>query len=383
MSLLARERRPLDPAGELLGVRSLPKVSLHDHLEGALREQTILELGAELGLELPAGDPEDLAAWFLHRADAGSLVAYLESFWMTDAVMQTVPGLHRVAREYVLDLAADGVVYGEVRWAPEAKQRNELTLDEVVEAVQAGIEDGMAGATAGGRPIEVRQLLCAMRNGRRAREIAELALRHRDRGVVGFDIAGPETGYPAGAHRDAFDLLAHELFPVTVHAGEADGPASIAGALVDGRALRLGHGVRIAEDLGPRDELGPVARWVRDRRVALETSPTSNLHTGAVAAWGDTMADHPFERLRRLGFTVTVNTDNRLMSQTTLSHDLARLTQAFGYGLDEHERFQLDAARAAFVDHDVRTRIIERIRDGFAAARTRRRLSAYIPGLRG
>lgn len=346
----------------------LPKVSLHDHLEGALRESTIVEIGTGLGLVLPAEEPQALSAWFAERAHAGSLVAYLESFWITDAIMQTAENLHRVAYEYALDLAADGVVYAEVRWAPEAKLRGGMTLDEAVETVQAGLEAGVSEARKAGRDLVVNQLLCAMRNGPHAPAIADLSLRHRERGVVGFDIAGPERGFAPSMHKEAFDLLARNLMPVTVHAGEADGIDSIASALVDGRALRLGHGVRIIEDVSVTDAgvvTGHVASWVRDRGIILETSPTSNLHTGAYPNSEGGLAAHPFEMLRRAGFAVTVNTDNRLMSQTTLSAELAKLADAFGYGHDDLLTFQLTAAAGAFVDQDARRALAAKIRAGF------------------
>lgn len=362
-----REVRPLPAAGAALRVRELPKVSLHDHLEGGLRESTILEVGRSLGLALPADDVESLGDWFLRAANSGSLVTVLESFWMSVAVMQTAEVLSRVACEYVLDLASDGVIYGEVRWAPENMLTKGLTLDDAVEAVRSGLDTGMAMAAAQGHRIVVRQLLTAMRNGANSLEIARLAVRWRDRGVVGFDIAGPEAGFPPSRHRAAFELLASELFPTTIHAGEAEGVDSIRSALVDGRASRLGHGVRIMEDIvttGADTRLGVVARWVRDHGVVLETSPTSNLQTGAVA--DSSLADHPFDLLYRLGFAVTVNTDNRLISQTTLSNEIALLCDAFGYGLPDLERFQLNALSAAFVDAGERAQLEALVRQGHA-----------------
>jgi adenosine deaminase len=264
-------------------------------------------------------------------------------------------------------------VYGEVRWAPEQHLQGGLTLDETVEAVQAGIEEAVDAA--GGR-IRVGQLVTAMRHADRSLEIAELAVRHRDAGVVGFDIAGAEAGFPASNHRAAFDHLASELFPVTVHAGEADGLASIRSALVDGRALRLGHGVRIFEDVTLSDagdgstlaSLGEVASWVRDREIPLEVSPSSNLQTGAIAAWGDDLADHPFDVLYQLGFRVTVNTDNRLMSGTSLSKELALLAGTFGYDLDDLAAFQINAALGSFLPLEDREEIIATITSGFSEA---------------
>jgi adenosine deaminase len=360
--------------GSRIGLRSLPKISLHDHLDGGLRPQTIIELAEPLGIELPATTAPELAAWFAEKSDSGSLVEYLKTFDVTIAVMQTAEGLTRVAREFVEDLAADGVIYGELRWAPEQHLQGGLTLDETVEAVQRGIDAAVDQVRGNGGWIRAGQLVSAMRHLDRGTEIAELALRHRDLGVVGFDIAGPEAGFPASRLHQAFDVLARACFPATVHAGEADGVESIRGALVDGHALRLGHGVRIAEDITIErsdDEstfvtLGRVAQWVKDRGIALETSPSSNLQTGAIAAWGSTMADHPFDLLYQLGFRVTVNTDNRLMSATTLTRELGLLADAFGYDLDELEAFQLNAAEVAFLPLEDREELIERIGAGFA-----------------
>lgn len=353
-------------------LRALPKVSLHDHLDGALRPQTIIDLGEAAGLELPTTDADELGAWFLGQSTTGSLVDYLRSFDITTAVLLDAAGLERVAREYVVDVAADGVVHGEVRWAPEQSATAGLSLDGAVEAVLAGLEAGAAEVRAAGGSTTVTLLVCAMRQNDRSDEIAELALRHRDRGVVGFDIAGPEKGFPPSAHRAAFERVAAAHLPVTVHAGEADDLPSIASALLDGRALRLGHGTRLALDIteaGGRPVLGPLATWVRDRGVALELSPTSNLHTGAFAHWGDRMTDHPFDLLYRSGMTVTVNTDNRLMSATTLTADLAALVEAFGYGLPELQEFQVNAAQAAFLPAPARADLVEMIRTGFAVAR--------------
>ena len=356
-------------------LEALPKVSLHDHLDGGLRPQTIIELAADAGIELPTSDADELAAWFAEKSNSGSLVEYLKTFDITTAVMQSREGLERVAREAVLDLAADGVVWGELRWAPEQHQQGGLSLDETVEAVQAGIDAGVQEARSLGHRIRIGQLVSAMRHADRGLEIAELAVRHRDNGVVGFDIAGAEAGFPASRLRDAFDHLAASFFPATVHAGEADGLESIRGALLDGRALRLGHGVRLAEDIEITTEgestfarLGTLAEWVKDRGIALETSPSSNLQTGAIAQWGDELVDHPLDLFYQLGFRVTVNTDNRLMSGTTLSRELALVAEAFGYGLDDLLAFQLNAAEAAFLPVEDRVELAEMIVEGFEAA---------------
>ena len=337
-------------------------------------------LADEIGHKLPSTDAVELGKWFRDSADSGSLPQYLETFAHTCAVMQTRSGLTRVAREFVQDLHKDGVIYGELRWAPEQHLRGGLTLDEVVDAVQDGLEQGMDAVDAKGGFIRTGQLVTAMRHNDRGLEIAELAVRHRNNGVVGFDIAGAEKGFLPSRHKLAFEYLASELFPCTVHAGEADGIESIEDAIVSGRAQRLGHGVRIVEDVlvsesqGDTDfvQLGPVARWVYDHGIALELSPSSNLQTGAIEEFGEEIGDHPFGILYDLGFNVTVNTDNRLMSGTSLTRELRLLTEAFDFELDDLEQFQLNAAGAAFQDLEDREELKEIILEGFEEQRRKR-----------
>lgn len=360
--------------------QALPKISLHDHLDGGLRPATILEIADAEGVALPMDtetgaaidDAGRLGQWFADQSDSGSLVEYLKTFDVTTAVMQSEAGLERIAREFVEDLVADGVVVGEIRWAPEQHVQGGLSLDAAVEAVQAGIDGAVAAARKAGSVIYVGQLVTAMRHLDRSVEIAQLALRNRDKGVVGFDIAGPEQGFPPRRFVEAFDLLAREMFPVTIHAGEADGVESIRSALVDGRALRLGHGVRIAEDIGnlaaadsSEADLGRVARWVLERGIPLETSPSSNIQTGAIEAWGTSIEDHPFDALYRLGFAVTVNTDNRLMSATTLTKELELLVDAFGYGIEDLLAFQLNAAQGAFLQWGESEEIIDLLLEAY------------------
>jgi adenosine deaminase len=367
--------------GTHIDIQKLPKISLHDHLDGGLRPQTILELAHIDGLELPTdpetGKPIDsalrLGQWFADQSDSGSLVEYLKTFDITTGVMQTPGGLERVAREFVEDLADDGVSYAEIRWAPEQHLQRGLTLDAAVEAVQSGLDQGVTNCADRGHQIQVGQLICAMRHLDRGLDIAQLALRHRDKGAVGFDIAGPEAGFPPIRMNDAFELLASEMFPVTIHAGEADGVESIRSALVDGHAVRLGHGVRIAEDIknlgasGAEDAgLGLVATWVLNHQIPLETSPSSNLQTGAVAAWGSEMKVHPLDALYRLGFAVTINTDNRLMSGTTLTKELFLVAETFGYGLDDLLAFQLSAANASFVSLERKEALVDQLLGAYA-----------------
>ena len=359
-----------------MDIASLPKISLHDHLDGGLRSQTIIELAAEIGHELPSTNSFELAGWFADNADSGSLERYLSTFQHTVGVMQTRAGLERVAFEAVMDLAADNIIYAELRWAPEQHLNLGLTMDEAVEAVQDGLERGMEAIGDDGGFIRTGQIVIAMRHADNALEVAELAVRHRNDGVVGFDIAGAEEGFLPSNHQVAFDYLASELFPCTVHAGEGSGIDSIKDAIVSGRALRLGHGVRLVEDImfsrtdGDTDlvVLGPVAQWVHDRQIALEVSPSSNLQTGAFSLLGDTMADHPIDIMYDLGFNITVNTDNRLMSSTSLTKELQILVDTFGYKLADLEQLQLNAAEAAFQAVEEREELIEMIEAGFAEA---------------
>ncbi len=353
---------------------SAPKALLHDHLDGGLRPRTIVELAADVGHELPAQSVEPLADWFQRQASSGSLERYLTTFEHTVGVMQSPDALARVARECAADLAADGVVYAEVRYAPEQHLEHGLTLDEVVAAVQEGFEDGMADAAESGTPIRVGTLLTAMRHAARSREIAELAVRHRDHGVVGFDIAGAEAGYPPSRHLDAFDYLHRENFHVTIHAGEAFGLPSIWEAVQVCGTDRLGHGVRIVDDvdlLGGRDDhgrprarLGRLAAWVRDARIPLELCPSSNVQTGAAA----TVAEHPVTMLKDLRFRVTVNTDNRLMSATSMSRELELLAKEAGWTLADARWVTINALKSAFIPFDERLALIEDVvKPGYAA----------------
>ncbi len=331
-------------------VRRAPKVLLHDHLDGGLRPATVIDLARATGYAaLPTEDAERLGAWFRQGADRKSLESYLEGFRHTVGVMQTQAAIERVAAECAEDLAADGVVYAEVRYAPELSTQQGLGLDAVMDAWLAGFRRGAAAAEAAGHPIVIRAIVTAMRQYARSVEIAELAVRYRDMGVVGFDIAGPEAGFPPSRHLDAFQLIHRADFHVTIHAGEAFGLPSIWEALQWCGAERLGHGVRIADDIDQapdgRYTLGRLAAFVRDTRVPLEMCPTSNVHTGAVAS----IEEHPVDLLRRLRFRVTVNTDNRLMSGVTLSSELGLLARTFGFGLSELQWLTLNAMKSSFL----------------------------------
>ena len=349
-------------------IRRAPKVLLHDHLDGGLRPGTIVELARENGYDnLPETDADKLGIWFREAADSGSLERYLETFAHTCAVMQTRDALFRVAAECAEDLAEDGVVYAEIRYAPEQHLESGLSLEEVVEAVNDGFREGEKRAKENGHRIRVGALLTAMRHAARALEIAELANRYRDSGVVGFDIAGAEAGFPPTRHLDAFEYLKRENNHFTIHAGEAFGLPSIWQALQWCGADRLGHGVRIIDDIEVADDgsvqLGRLAAYVRDMRIPLEMCPTSNLQTGAATSY----AEHPFGLLRKLQFRVTVNTDNRLMSGTSMSREFEHLIGAFGYTLDDMLWTTVNAMKSAFIPFDERLAMIsDVIKPGYA-----------------
>jgi adenosine deaminase len=349
-------------------IRRAPKVLLHDHLDGGLRPRTVVELAESTGYRgLPTTDVAELGRWFRDAADSGSLVSYLETFAHTCGVMQTEESLVRVAAEAAEDLAADGVVYAEVRYAPELFVENGLAIEAVVEAVQEGFALGTRRAAEQGHGIRIGTLLCGMRQHARALEIAGLAVRYRDAGVVGFDIAGPEEGFPPSRNLDAFEYLRTNNAHFTIHAGEAFGLPSIWEAIQYCGAQRLGHGVRIVDDIEVDDggdvALGRLANYVRDTRIPLEICPSSNVQTGAVRS----IAEHPIGLLAKLRFRVTVNTDNRLMSGCTVSSEFAALVETFGYGWADLQWFTINAMKSAFLDFDQRLDLINNvIKPGYA-----------------
>jgi adenosine deaminase len=366
------------PKIDLASLRRAPKVLLHDHLDGGMRPATVIELAAEAGHALPTTDPDELQAWFTEGANRRDLDLYLQTFEHTVACMQTPDHIERVAAECVEDLADDGVVYAEVRMAPELCIEQGLTPDQAVEAMLAGFERGKQG-----RRIEVGLLVTAMRHAARSTEIAEVALRHRDQGVVGFDIAGSESGNPPSRHLDAFRIVAQANSHITIHAGEAFGLPSIWEALQICGAERLGHGVRIIDDIevdaDGKVSLGRLAAYVRDRRVPLEMCPTSNVNTGVC----DTIAEHPIGLLRQLRFRVTVNTDNRLMSDISMSREFAKLHEAFGWGWDDFEWLTINAMKSSFWPFDKRLRIIdEQIKPGYAALKAEALGATYAAAVR-
>ncbi|GAB3421417.1 adenosine deaminase family protein [Flindersiella endophytica] len=359
-----------------------PKVLLHDHLDGGLRPATIVELAESIGHELPTRDASALGRWFRESADSGSLERYLETFDHTVAVMQDRESLVRVAAECAEDLARDGVVYAEVRYAPEQHLNGGLTLAQVVEAVRDGFAEGEKRAAGTGHPIIVRQIVTAMRHAARSREIAELSVRYRDEGVVGFDIAGAEAGYPPTRHLDAFEYLQRENAHFTIHAGEGFGLPSIWQAIQWCGAHRLGHGVRIVDDITLGSDgtatLGRLAAYVRDTRIPLEMCPSSNLQTGAAPS----IAEHPIGLLTRLRFRVTVNTDNRLMSGTSMAREFSLLAEAFGYDLSDFQWFTVNAMKSSFLPFDQRLAVInEVIKPGYAALSAERAFAQMQHGI--
>jgi adenosine deaminase len=363
-------------------IAAAPKVLLHDHLDGGLRPATIVDLAEDIGHDLPTRDADELAAWFVDMASSGPLERYLETFSHTVAVMQQRDALVRVAAECAEDLAADNVVYAEVRYAPEQHLGGGLSLEQVVEAVEEGFRLGESRAAAAGHPIRVATLLTAMRHAARSAEIAALTVAYRDAGVVGFDIAGAEAGFPPTRHLDSFEYLRRENSHFTIHAGEAFGLPSIWEALQWCGADRLGHGVRIIDDVTTRPdgtaELGRLAAYVRDKRVPLEMCPSSNVQTGAAAS----IAEHPIGLLTRLRFRVTVNTDNRLMSGTSMSRELTLLADAFGYDLDDFQWFAVNAMKSAFIPFDQRLELINNVvKPGYAALAAQRAFASVRGGV--
>jgi adenosine deaminase len=341
----------------------LPKVLLHEHLDGVLRPKTIVEL-ARIGKyeQLPTADPGQLAQWFHRGANQGSLPKYLEGFAHTIAVMQTEEALERVAYEQAEDLARDSVVYFETRFAPVFHTRKGLSHQQVVSAVLRGLERGRKdfGVSSG-------LIICAMRNMEVSLEMAELAVDFRERGVVGFDLAGEEGGYPPKKHVDAFHYIQRQNFNITIHAGEGFGKESIWQAIQYCGAHRIGHGTRLIDDIAVADgkavKLGDLAQYVLDKRVPLEICLISNVHTGAAHR----LEEHPFKIFYQEKFRVTLNTDNRLMSDTTMTKEFEAARDTFGLSLDDFERLTINAMKSAFLPYDKRCDFIYSvIKPGYA-----------------
>ena len=346
--------------------RKLPKILLHDHLDGGLRPATILELADEIGHNLPSNGQHELVEFFRAGANSRDILQYLATFEHTLAVLQTPAALHRVAREAVEDLANDGVIYAEVRFAPELHP-GAGDLDAAIEAVTTGFAAGMADFNQ----IRVNTIVCAMRTEQRSAEVADAAVRWSRRsgsGVVAFDLAGAETGFPPSDHADALAVAAEGRIHITIHASEPPGIELIVDALACG-AERIGHGVRLIEDCSIDEhgalKLGPLAVSIRDREIPLELCPSCNVQIGAVP----TIADHPIGSFLRAGIKATVNTDNRLMSGVTVSSEVAAVARAFNLSFDEVEQMQHNAAEAAFDTSDCKTALHQQITAGFASHR--------------
>lgn len=395
-SLLAKEK----PSAE--EIKALPKVLLHEHLDGGLRPATIIDIAKEIGYtQLPSHDPEELSRWFYDMCNSGSLVKYLHCFDHTIAVMQRAKDLLRVARECVLDLAADGVIYAELRYAPELFVNAELNDDKIVQAIQDGFQEGMEivnssnahDFVANGQdpsmalylyPIRIESLLCSLRqhSNEIAERIADLCVKYRDLGVCGFDIAGPENGFPPHRHLTAFNTLRKENMHFTIHAGEDFGLPSIWQAIQVCGSDRLGHGVRLVDDIyqdvdgvavpvqmselenlhetgTDHFKLGRLAHYIRDKRITLEVCPTSNLQTGCVPS--NRLSEHPIHLLHRLRFRITVNTDNRLMSSTSMSNEFQQLVDTFGWTFADMQRVTINAIKSAFIPFDQRIELIKKI----------------------
>lgn len=347
-------------------LRKLPKVLLHEHLDGVLRPRTVIALANDVAYpDLPTKDPEQLAQWFHQGANQGSLAKYLEGFKHTIAVMQTEEALERVAYEQAEDLSKDGVVYFETRFAPLFHTQKGLTHQQVVAAVLKGLARGRQDFG-----IQSGLIICAMRNMNVSLEMAELAVDFRARGVVGFDLAGEEGGYPPKKHVDAFHYIQRENFNITIHAGEGFGKESIWQAIQYCGAHRIGHGTRLIDDIAVADRkavrLGDLAQYVLDKRIPLEICLLSNVHTGATPS----LEQHPFKVLYQEKFRVTLNTDNRLMSNTTMTEEFAAAAQTFGLTIDDFEKITINAMKSAFLPYDKRCELIYKtLKPGYARIR--------------
>ncbi|MFP4362538.1 MAG: adenosine deaminase [Spirochaetia bacterium] len=346
-------------------IRRIPKVELHDHLDGSVRPETIVDLANEYNVILPEQTPEKLAHWFHRGADRKNLAQYLEGFGVTLSVMQRPEALERIAYESILDLATDNVVYAEIRFAPVLHLEEGMNQEQVIEAVLKGLEQGKKETGT-----EYGVILCAMRNQKISLEIAELAVNYRAKGVVGFDLAGDEFGHPPKKHLDAFEFIRRKNFNITIHAGEAFGVESIWQALQICGAHRIGHATRLIEDMavtGTRiEKMGSLSHFIKDKRVPLECCLSSNIQTGAA----ESLDTHPFQIYYRNNFRVMLGTDNRLMSNTTMTKEMQIAVEYYNLTLRDLEKLTLNAMKSAFIHHDKRIKIIyDVIKPGYAKVR--------------
>lgn len=350
-------------------IRTLPKVILHDHLDGGLRPQTVIELAKDIKYKkLPTTDAGELAEWFRRGARRGSLRLYLEGFTHTCAVMQTKEALERTAYEMMEDMHKDGVVYVETRFAPVYHTEKGLKREEVVAAVLKGLERGKSDFG-----VQYGLIISAMRDMKLSLEMAELAVSFREQGVVGFDLAGEEGGFPPKKHVDAFHYIQRENFNITIHAGESFGKESIWQAIQWCGAHRIGHATRLVEDMKISEDdptevlsMGYLAQYVLDKRIPLEICLTSNVDTAAVKS----IEEHPFGIYYRYKFRVTLNTDDRLMSNTTMTKEFKLAQEVFGLTLNDIEKLTINAMKSAFVPYKKRIEIIyDIIKPGYLKAR--------------
>lgn len=345
----------------LEAIQRLPKTDLHVHLDGSLRLATILDLASRDGITLPASDPEGLARAMHCGENTGSLVEYLKAFDITLRVLQTEEALHRAAYELAADAAAENVRYMEVRYAPMLHTRRGLPLTRVVEAVLAGLR---AAETDHG--IRSNVIICGIRNisAESSLEMAQLAVAYKGRGVIGFDLAGAEYDHPAKHHREAFQLIRNNNINCTIHAGEAYGPESVKQAIHVCGAHRIGHGCRLRED-------GDLLHYVNDHRIALECCPSSNVQTGAVKD----LSSHPLKLYYDLGLRVTVNTDNRLITDTTVSKELYLVHQHMGFTLKDLKQVVLNGFKSAFLPFHERRAMLREINGELSAFEGRTSMS--------
>ena len=336
-------------------IRRIPKVELHEHLDGGLRPETIIELAKERNITIPSTDPVELKEWFKRGCIQKSLTLYLETFSVTLSVMQDKEALYRIAKEEILDLAKEHVVYAEIRFAPELHTKKGLNLEEVVTAVLKGLEAGRKETGT-----EFGLILSAMRNEDPSisLEVAELAVAFSDRGVVGFDLAGDECGHPPKKHIEAFNYIRSKNFNITIHAGEAFGLESIWQAIQLCHADRIGHGTRIVEDMtienGELVKMGSLALYILDKCIPLEMCLTSNVGTGAVEDY----ESHPFPMLFKNHFRVFLCSDNRLMSDTNLTKEMTIAVEKYGFSIQDLEKVTINAMKSAFIHHNQKLDII-------------------------
>ncbi len=328
-------------------IEKLPKTDLHVHLDGSLRLKTILELADKGRIELPSHDEDGLRRAMNLGQNCGSLVEYLKAFDVTLRVLQTADALTRAAYELAEDAARENVRYMEVRYAPMLHTRRDLKLTQVVEAVLEGLR-----AAQDRFGIESNVIICGIRNvsAESSLEMAELAVAYKGRGVVGFDLAGAEYDHPAKHHKQAFNLVRNNNINVTIHAGEAYGPESIHQAIHVCGAHRIGHGCRLREN-------GDLLHYVNDHRIALECCPSSNVQTGAIRD----LASHPIKLYKNLGLRVTVNTDNRLVTDTTVSKELWLCNKVLGFSLADLKAIILSGFKSAFLPFHVKQQYLRRV----------------------